>query len=62
MGLPPYALAPLGPMCRVPLVHAAAWHRDWFTPLMHAALFDRAIAVELLVRMGADVNAQGNDK
>jgi hypothetical protein len=56
-----FCFLPLMPphLCRVPLVHAAAaWHRSGWTPLMHAADNGHIDAVALLVRMGADLDAQ----
>ncbi len=44
---------------RVPLVHAAAaWHRDGDTPLMSAALNGATAALELLVKLRANLDAQ----
>ncbi len=54
-----FLLMPSQPTVPRALVHAAAaWHRFECTPLMRAAANGYANAIELLVQMGAAVNAQ----
>jgi hypothetical protein len=53
-----FPLHALPHMCRVPLVHAAAaWHRGERTPLMYAAEHGATAALELLVELGAALDA-----
>ena len=49
-------------LCRVPLVHAAAaWHRCGMTPLMWAASNGATAAVASLIKLRANLDAQGNN-
>ncbi len=64
-GPPPFAFFVFFPLhaqphlCRVPLVHAAAaWHRTGMTPLMHAAWNGATAALNCLLELRADLDAQ----